>query len=306
MRRTDLVRVKEGAKAGVDKAVLARVLATTCALSHRPLANPVVSDSLGRLYNKDSVVKYLLTRSEEQKRGLSREDKVAGHLRGLKDVQALKLVANPSASRESVPSSSTEEEMPAPFVCPLTQREMNGKHRFVYLAPCGCVMSESGLRAVVKEQTSEENVSGCPVCGTPFAASSLGKREIRPGGDVVILNGTVEELEAIRQSMEKKREIESARRKELKGQSKGQNEEDSEAKREKREEKRKRKEEVVKLLQAEEKRAKREDVSMMQNQPKTAQVAKEMSAAVRSIYGLDKPKATGETWMTRGTFNRFA
>jgi hypothetical protein len=310
VRRADLVKVKEGGNASVDPSVLAKVLATTCAISNKPLANPVVSDKLGRLYNKDSVVKYLLKRAESQK---SKEDVVAGHIKGLKDVKELKLESNPSFTREIVASKSTEEELPAPFICPLTQREMKGKHRFVYLATCGCVMSESGLRGVVSEQTSEqgqEQVASCPVCGVAFSTASLAKREILPGGDVVIINGTEGEVEAMRKEMERKKEIELARKKELKA--KDANGEESEEKRKKREEKRKRKEEVIKLLEAEERKARRIDMVpakaevLSEGEKGQNKAGKEMSAAVRSIYGLDKPKQTGETWMTRGTFNRFA
>lgn len=315
-----MVRVKEDGKGSVDPAVLAKVLATTCCLSFKPLANPVVSDNLGRLYNKDSVVKFLLKRSElGYDNGKSKEDKVAGHLRGLKDVKELKLSPNTSVNHNVGVNTLTEEELPAPFVCPLTQREMNGKHRFVYLATCGCVMSESGLRAVVAEQANnEEQISRCPVCGTSFSTRSLGKRDIQAGGDVIILNGNEAEVDAMRREMEKKREVELARKKELKSQlkeSKDLTAEESEEKRKKKEEKRKRKEEVVKLLEMEEKRAKREE-SARSIPTKAGLVAaeakvqtlpgKEMSAAVRSIYGLDKPKQTGETWMTRGTFNRRA
>lgn len=245
----------------------------------------------------------------------SKEDKVAGHLRGLKDVCELKLTPNPAFSRDGKASSSTEEDLPAPFMCPLSQREMNGKHRFVYLVPCGCVMSESGLRAVLSEQTdgTKESIASCPVCGTRFSTACLGKKEIQSGGDVVIINGTDAEVESLRSNMERRKEIESTRKKELKA--KDLTLEESDEKRKKREEKRKRKEEIVKLLEIETKKAKSEDGN--RSMPTKAGLvaveakghalpAKEMSAAVRSIYGLDKPKQTGETWMTRGTFNRFA
>ncbi|UZJ55834.1 hypothetical protein CBS101457_005154 [Exobasidium rhododendri] len=316
VRRADLVRVKEDGRANVDPAILNKVLATTCCLSSAVLANPVVSDSLGRLYNKDSVVKYLLKKGEsDSKHAKSQEDNVAGHLRGLKDVKELRLAPNLAASR----ALSSEEELPAPFACPLTQREMNGKHRFVYLATCGCVMSESGLRAVVAEHArDDENMSSCPNCGSAFSTHTIGKRGIQAGGDVVIINGTDAEIEAMREEMEKRREVEIARKKELKSQSKDLTVEESNERRLKKEEKRKRKVEVVKMLEKEEKRVRRGETNGGHLMPTTVagivaaeakmqtKPGKEMSAAMRSIYGLDKPKQTGETWMTRGTFNRFA
>lgn len=83
MRRTDIVRTKEGISK-VDPTVLARIRATNCVLSRQRLQNPAVSDALGRLYNKDAVVKYLLKRAERASTSPTKEDRIAGHLRGLK------------------------------------------------------------------------------------------------------------------------------------------------------------------------------------------------------------------------------
>lgn len=299
--------MKDDGKGGVDPAILAKVLATTCVLSHKPLAVPVVSDSLGRLYNKDAVVTYLLQRGEKAK---SREASVAGHLRGLKDVRELKLTPNTVFKSGA---ASSEEDLPAPFICPLTNREMNGKHRFVYLTTCGCVMSESGLRAVVNEQLKAEKTSaGCPICGTAFAISSLAKKSIIPGGDIILLNGTDAEVEDMLRCTMERRDVEAARKKELKAKDIL---EGSEEKRQKKEEKRKRKEDVMKMLDLEEKKARMDSglqaiptkAGMVAAEAKNHAIAgKEMSAAMRSIYGLDRKASTGSDWMTRGTFNRFA
>lgn len=367
MRRADIVRTREGA--GVagskkDQGVVGRVKATRCALSRQPLRSPVVSDALGRLYNKDAVVRYLLKRAESggseraaTTTSSSADDRVAGHLRGLKDVTPLKLEPNPALSPAAAPTATTaaadadDEEAPAPFVCPLTMREMNGRHRFVYIVPSGCVMSESGLRAVVSEQqkkrspssSSEDDGGGgesrgnsdeakCPVSGTPFSAACLGKREIAAGGDVVVLNPTDAEETEMRRAMELAREMEVRRRKELKaaaaaaaakGVEAGEGDEDAAARKAlKKEEKKRRRDEAARLLaveEAEARKAKKLDgahgptaltaAGQLAAQAKSSTLAnggKELSAAMRSIYGLDKKKPEGETWMTRGTFNRFA
>lgn len=393
VRRADIVRVKDRSGASgskVDQVVLARVKATTCALSHQSLRHPVVSDALGRLYNKDAVVKYLLKRAEDSGgvaaavgngNGANSDDVVAGHLRGLKDVRSLKLESNPKLSnhreshfKDGQGVGHDDEEAPAPFVCPLTTREMNGKHRFVYLVPCGCVMSEMGLRAVVTEQQQQQQqrerrrieaekkdanggekavavvvataaaaaaadeektkedhkTTTCPVCGMAFSASCIGKERIEAGGDVVALNATEEEEEsAMRKAMDRAREVEAKRKREKKAAaaSKTDGEEDP-AKVSKEERKRARKEQAAQLLAAEEQaRSKRHKPSAGtgtagQHTEATLTAAgqlaaqarsstqlnggKELSAAMRSIYGLDKKKQEGETWMTRGTFNRFA
>ena len=60
-----------------------------CALSSKPLAAPVVSDCLGTLYNKDSVLEFLLAEegSAEKVKG---KEVLGGRVKGLKDVVEVK------------------------------------------------------------------------------------------------------------------------------------------------------------------------------------------------------------------------
>ena len=53
-------------------------------------------------------------------------------------------------------SAAKIEAQVAPFICPITQKEMNGHYRFVY-GPCGCVLSEQALKEVQS--------NACLVCG---------------------------------------------------------------------------------------------------------------------------------------------
>lgn len=68
------------------------------------------------------------------------------------DLLTLNLMANPDYSP---PSSSTTSNIPsrAPFVCPLSLREMSGAVPFIALRPCGCVFSDASIRAVVPNLT---------------------------------------------------------------------------------------------------------------------------------------------------------
>jgi Rtf2 RING-finger len=256
VKRLDIVKLRnDGSDAKVDPAILAKVRATTCSLSHQPLRIPIVADRIGNLYNKDSILKYLISKSDSQ--GESdvgkKADRIAGHIRGLKDVQTLKPTEN-SACKNSTKKSEQDEDKPAPFICPLNQREMNGRHRFIYIRQCGCMMSSSGLIATISDQLANnskeqregtdqiENTVCCPICATNFSANCFRKNEIIPGMDVIILNGSETEVQAQRISMENDRAAEQARKKEAKAKK---NESTDLDKKQRKEEKRKRKEEAV-------------------------------------------------------------
>jgi len=159
-----------------------------CALSKRPLQEPIVSCALGKLYNKDALLEYLL-----DKTAYGDGAKICGHIKSLKDVKTLRLTPNPA--RDST-NSLDENPKRSQFVCPLTLKEMSGQLPFVYLATCGCVFSAAGLKAVSTSIPSssssgsdtppkvEEGAPGekdlCPQCGKPFSRSD-DVRTINPG-----------------------------------------------------------------------------------------------------------------------------
>ena len=110
---------------------------TTCAISGEPLADPVVADAAGHLFNRESVLTYLL-----EKRSVP----AFAHLKRMRDVFALQ----PGTVRGGC----------RVFVCPVTQTEANAAHAFVALRTCGCVLSDAALKIVRGD--------GCPACGVRF------------------------------------------------------------------------------------------------------------------------------------------
>uniref|UniRef100_A0A4W5ME20 Replication termination factor 2 n=1 Tax=Hucho hucho TaxID=62062 RepID=A0A4W5ME20_9TELE len=154
-----------------------------CALSTEKLRRPIVACDLGRLYNKDAVIEYLLDKSADRP-----NSEVASHLRGIKDIKELNLTDNPAweGERRNTKGDRYEDMHCAMFICPVVGLEMNGKHRFCFLQTCGCVFSDRALKEVKTEI--------CHKCGDPFKDENL-----------VVLNGTKEEVEKLREKMEGKR-----------------------------------------------------------------------------------------------------
>ncbi|XP_061640312.1 replication termination factor 2 [Phyllopteryx taeniolatus] len=154
-----------------------------CALSQEKLRRPIVACQLGRLYNKDAVIEYLLDKSAER----PNTDAVT-HIRGTKDIKELNLTDNPEwdGERRNTKGDRYEDIHCGMFICPVVGLEMNGKHRFCYLQTCGCVFSDRALKEVKTEI--------CHKCGDPFQNT-----------DIVVLNGTKEEVEKLREKMEERR-----------------------------------------------------------------------------------------------------
>lgn len=158
-----------------------------CAISGEELRQPIAACDLGRLYNKETVLLSLLDKSAMPE--------VAQHIRSLKDIVPLALTANPSYKPNGEKADAYNDVQAARFVCPVTGLEMSGRYRFAFLRGCGCVFSEKALKEVPSEN--------CHKCGKPFKAA-----------DVVVLNGSEEDLERQRVAMEeRRRQAKSAKRK---------------------------------------------------------------------------------------------
>lgn len=256
---------------------------------------PVVSCALGKLYNKDALLEYLLDKS-----AYGDGEKICGHVRSLKvrfpvslstpapwcsfnwqDVKTLKLTPNPTP-----PSPSADPLDHARFICPLTLKEMNGQQPFVYISPCGCVLSSAGFKALSSGSGSgakEGELEMCPQCATKFSRST----------DVVTLNPGVDEEEKMMERLLVKRAQEKKEKKSNgNGKKRKKEGEDAPA------EKPAKKAAPVSSVHPSVTASVASSLAMEEAKRKAS-----MSDAVKSLYG-DGKKKTKETFMTMGTFTR--
>ncbi|PNJ37769.1 RTFDC1 isoform 4 [Pongo abelii] len=154
-----------------------------CTLSQEILRRPIVACELGRLYNKDAVIEFLLDKSAEKALG-----KAASHIKSIKNVTELKLSDNPAweGDKGNTKGDKHDDLQRARFICPVVGLEMNGRHRFCFLRCCGCVFSERALKEIKAEV--------CHTCGAAFQED-----------DVIVLNGTKEDVDVLKTRMEERR-----------------------------------------------------------------------------------------------------
>ncbi|XP_057234585.1 replication termination factor 2 [Malurus melanocephalus] len=168
-----------------------------CALSQEKLRRPIVACELGRLYNKDAILEFLLDKSPDKTPMES-----ASHIKSIKNVTELNLADNPawSGDKESIKGDKYDDLQCARFICPVVGLEMNGRHRFCFLRNCGCVFSERALKEIKSEV--------CHKCGVPFQEE-----------DVIVLNGSKEDVEILKKRMEERRLKSKLEKKSKKGKS---------------------------------------------------------------------------------------
>jgi len=151
-----------------------------CAITQEELKSPIVSCELGRLYNKEAVIEYLLNKEIQSDTAI--------HIRNLKDIVNLNLTNNP-AYKKGIAEKGDEyiDIQLSEYICPVTGLEMNGRHRFCYIRKCGCVLSERSLKEI--------KANACHRCGVVYDED-----------EVVFINGSNEDLEVLKNRMNEKRE----------------------------------------------------------------------------------------------------
>ena len=123
---------------------------TTCPLSHQPLKEPVVSDSSGKLYNKDAILEFLLPAGDGTP-GVSKSDNeevLEGRVRGLRDVVEVRFQLEEGDGAEK--GGTAGPKVPK-WVCPITNKALGPGVKAVYLVPCGHAFLESAIREVSGE-----------------------------------------------------------------------------------------------------------------------------------------------------------
>lgn len=148
-----------------------------CSFSKLPLSEPIVSCGLGRLYNKDILLENLLSSKEKgsywkahQEKGLSTTPSIENgisHITTLKDVKELKLKPNPAYQPHVAVNKKLlcGENQIGRWVCSVTNREINGHAKFVYLVRCGHVFNDQVL---VNIKSNE-----CLECGIEFTDDDI-------------------------------------------------------------------------------------------------------------------------------------
>lgn len=127
---------------------------STDPISRQPLEPPIVSDSSGKLYNKATILEYLVegTRKEDAER------ETQGAVKSLKDIIEVKFELDTDAD-----GSSTEKKRA--WKCPVTGDKLGPGSKAVYIVPCGHAFSG----AAIKEVSGEK----CLTCDVEYASNDI-------------------------------------------------------------------------------------------------------------------------------------
>ena len=117
--RTSQIRVRKR-KRRINRAEIQKTKSNLCSMTKEQLRKPIVGDRLGQLYNKTSVIEYLLNKNKPT--GFE-------HIKSLKNVKDLKCLINDNGYIQ----------------CQISQEEFSGMNKFFFLWTCGCVFSKTAM-----------------------------------------------------------------------------------------------------------------------------------------------------------------
>ncbi|EDO15272.1 hypothetical protein Kpol_455p3 [Vanderwaltozyma polyspora DSM 70294] len=121
-----------------------------CKLSNKPLLVPIVSDYKGQLFNKESVLEWLLTPEKEDY--TSQQVEQFKHIKKLNDVIELKNIIQ-----------SSNGEIRCGYGDDVLGK--NPKVRFIYISKCGDVLP--------KRIISRDSEKKCPVCNEVYEVADI-------------------------------------------------------------------------------------------------------------------------------------
>ena len=127
-------------------------------LTNRALEKPVVSDALGRLFNKESVLEYLIASRSEDNDDATRvklaeqEGILRGVVKNLRDVVDVQFEVDESGKDGERCGSKGSIVRAQKWVCPVTQKELGPAAKAVYIVPCGHAFAEVAVREVSGEK----------------------------------------------------------------------------------------------------------------------------------------------------------
>ncbi len=141
---------------------------STCPISSEPLdPHNTVSDSRGRLYNYEAVLRCLIpgasaNESPEERQSQEAVEFARSGIRSLKDIVKLRFSIQKDEKRGEIRT------------CPLSMKELGAGTRAVYIVPCGHVFTEMVMKELLAaEESSSAGVapgktSRCPECSEAF------------------------------------------------------------------------------------------------------------------------------------------
>lgn len=179
-KRDELVKTKQKREEN-DKNIELLAKWQLCAISSHKLIEPIMSCDLGRLYNKEAVIEYLLDKTSTPNAMLCK------HIRSMRDVITLNLTKKSNYNDKKVEiDGQYVDTHDSQFICPVVGLDMNGKYKFCYLRSCGCVLSERALKEVKSET--------CHKCNKEFTDE-----------DIIVINGNDTEIQFLKKRMNERR-----------------------------------------------------------------------------------------------------
>ena len=133
--RTSQIKVKKRKKR-IHIREIKKTKCNLCSLTKEKLRKPIVGDKLGQLYNKTSVIEYLLNKNKPL--GFQ-------HIKTLKNVKELNCIINDNGYIQ----------------CPISREEFSGLNKFYFLWTCGCVFSKTAIDELHMKDK-------CINCNNPF------------------------------------------------------------------------------------------------------------------------------------------
>jgi hypothetical protein len=133
---------------------------STDPLSQKPLAAPIVSDCNGKLYNKDSIIEYLLP-SDEGTSKSEADNVLQGVVKSLKDVVDVRFEVEGGNEPNGNGTKHSQH-----WICSITNERLGPGSKAVYIVPCGHAFSAAAVKEVSDNLCMQVRPARLYICDT--------------------------------------------------------------------------------------------------------------------------------------------
>ncbi|CCH45381.1 Peptidyl-prolyl cis-trans isomerase-like 2 [Wickerhamomyces ciferrii] len=145
---------------------------SSCTLTNEPLDIPIVSDYKGNLYNKESILEYLLNPDDFT----SNQKLLISHIKSLKDIVELKISKNQSNE----------------LICSITGNILGSNGiPYIYLVKCQDIFAKKCLTTIHKDCLK------CPVCDLEYSKDDIIVINPEIKEDIINQQERIEKLESL-------------------------------------------------------------------------------------------------------------
>ena len=140
---------------------------TTDPITNTPLQKPIVSDCTGRLYNAETVISFILSKSQGEELNERAQEYLGDSVLSRKDYVEVTFEEDAEAGKKKAKSMNGDNSTSSvtKWICPVSRKPLGPGSKAAYLVTCGHAFAGAALKEIKAEE--------CMQCGKAYQKNDI-------------------------------------------------------------------------------------------------------------------------------------